>query len=151
MPSDLIEEEGNVDSSDIDPQVPITIRRVPTSYRGNTFSNEIRQDKEVPMKRCAVCCRLLYKEEYCGLLKRHQKIIEEQFARYRSEAVAKGAAPESVESMNWPLLGYRDESGVQISELDLKTGGKDSGCILVCARHKSRGSQDLSTIISYVS
>lgn len=142
------EEEGQavVDPTD---QETIRVRRVPTGYRKNTFTNEVKQDKEVPVKRCAVCCRLLYKEEHCALLKNDQILIEEQFAQDRRQALASGA--ESVESMNWPLLNYRDESGMRIHELDIKAGGRHSGSVLVCARHKSKGSQDLGTIVSYVS
>jgi hypothetical protein len=150
MPPESNEEEGR-SNVDIDPQVPITIRRVPTSFRRVTFTNEAKQDKEVPVKRCAVCCRLLYKEEYFALRKDDQNIIEEKFFQARAEAMAEGATPESVQSMTWPLLNYCDNDGMRIRELDVKPGGKHSGSIVVCSRHKSGRRKDLDCIFSYVS
>ena len=153
MQADLIGDDGHAvnDNSDMAPQKSIRVRRVPTGYRMSTFTNEANQDKEIPMKRCAVCCKLLYKEEYCALWKKHQTKIEEQFIQDQSAALAKGASRESIESMTWPLLNYRDHKGKRIRELDIKANGKHAGAVVVCARHKSGGSQDLTSIISYVS
>jgi hypothetical protein len=153
MQSDLIRDEGHAvfDNSETAPQKSIRIRRIPTGYRKNTFTNEANQDKDIPVKRCAVCCRLLYKEEYCALWKKHQTIIEEQFVQDRRTALANGASRESVESMTWPLLNYRDHKGKRIRELDKKENGKHAGAVVVCARHKSGGSQDLTSIVNYVS
>jgi hypothetical protein len=153
MQVDLIGDDGHADFdySDMAPQRSTRVRRVPTGYRMSTFTNEVNQDKEIPVKRCAVCCKLLYKEEYCALWKKHQTKIEEQFIQDRSAALAKGASRESIESMTWPLLNYRDHKGKRIRELDIKANGKHAGAVVVCARHKSGGSQDLTSIISYVS
>lgn len=152
MQADLIGDDGHVvNDCDMAPQKSIRVRRVPTGYRMSTFTNEVIQDKEIPVKRCAVCCRLLYKEEYCALWKKHQTKIEEQFAQDRTAALAKGASQESIESMTWPLLNYRDHKGKRIREIDIKESGKHAGAVVVCARHKSGGSQALSSIFSYVS
>ena len=153
MQADLIKDNSHaiIDYSDIAPQKSIRIRGVPSGYRMSTFTNEANQDKEIPVKHCAVCCRLLYKEEYCALWKKHQTKIEEQFVQDRTAALAKGASRESIKSMTWPLLNYRDHKGKRIRELDIKANGKHAGAVVVCARHKSGGSQDLTSIISYVS
>lgn len=152
MQADLIEDDGDaVNDCDMASQKSIRVRGVPTGYRKSTFTNEINQDKEIPEKRCAVCCRLLYKEEYCTLWKKHQTKIEEQFVQDRTAALANGASRGTIESMTWPLLNYRDHKGKRIRELDITTNGKRAGAVIVCARHKSGGSQDLTSIISYVS
>lgn len=153
MQADLIGDDGHadIDCSDVAPKKSTRVRRVPTGYRMSTFKNEADQDKEIPVKRCAVCCKLLYKEEYCALWKKHQTKIEEQFVQDRSAALAKGASRLSIEYMTWPLLNYRDHKGKRIRELDIKENGKAAGAVVVCARHKSGGSQDLTSIISYVS
>jgi hypothetical protein len=153
MQADLIGNDGDsdIDSSDMAPKKSTRVRGVPTGYRKSTFTNEVNKDKEIPLKRCAVCCKLLYKEEYCALWKKDQKKIEEQFVQDRIVALAKGASRISIESMTWPLLNYRDHKGKRIRELDMKANGKNAGAVVVCARHKSGGSQDLSSIISYVS
>jgi len=153
MQADLIGDDGHadIDHSAVTPQKPTRVRRVPTGYRKRTFTNEANQDKEIPVKRCAVCCKLLYQEECFALWKKHQTKIEEQFIHDRSAALAKGASRESIESMTWPLLNYRDHKGKRIRELDIQPNGKNAGAVVVCARHKSGGSQDLTSIISYVS
>jgi hypothetical protein len=153
MQADFIGDESHVvvDSCDMGSRRSIRVRNIPTGYRMNTFSNEAKQDKEIPVKRCAVCCRLLYKEEVCALWKNHQRIIEEQFVQDRRASFAEGVNREVVESMTWPLLNYRDHNGVRIRELDLTATGKHAGAVVVCARHKSGGSQDLNSIIGFVS
>lgn len=153
MQADLIDDDdhADIDCSEMAPQNPTRVRRVPTGYRKKTFTNEANQDKEIPVNRCAVCCKLLYKEECFALWKKHRTKIEEQFVHDRSAALAKGDSRESIESMTWPLLNYRDHNGKRIRELDIQANGKNAGAVVVCARHKSGGSQDLTSIINYVS
>jgi hypothetical protein len=135
MDADLMSDDGHAvtDSS----QKLLRVRRVPLGYRTNTFTNEVKQDKEIPVKCCAVCCRLLYKEE--------------QFVQDQRAALEEGATQAFLDSMTWPLLNYRDHKGERIRKLDIKENGKNAGAVVVCARHKSGGSQDLNSIISYVS
>src|SRR4051794_23104326 len=57
-------------------QVPKRIRQIPKSFNATTFTNEIVKDSEIPKKRCAVCCRLLYPEEYCRLSSTNKDNIE---------------------------------------------------------------------------
>lgn len=102
MQSDLIRDEGHavIENSDIAPQKSVRVRHVPTGYRmSNVLQMRPIKTKEIPVKRCAVCCRLLYKEEYCALWKKHQTKIEEQFVQDQSAALANGASRESIESM----------------------------------------------------
>lgn len=129
---------------------PVRVRGTPTGYRRKTFVNEIDQDKEIPLKHCAVCCRLLYKEECAVLLKSHREIIEKRFTQDRRSALAQGFSQQRLESMTWPLLNYRDHEGVRIRELDIAENGKHAGGVVVCPRHKSGGSQDLETIMRFV-
>ncbi|KAF9274462.1 hypothetical protein BGZ74_004341, partial [Mortierella antarctica] len=53
------------------------VRQIPQRFNLSTFTNEIENDKEVPKKHCAVCCRLLYPEDYCKLSEFHKTKIEE--------------------------------------------------------------------------
>lgn len=137
-------------TSDGNSQKSTRIRGVPTGYRTSTFVNEANQDKEVPLKRCAVCCKLLYKEDCYVLSKDDRRKVEVQFVQDRLDAQSQGASPEVLSSMTWPLLNYRDHRGMMIDQLDVNTDGKNSGTVVVCARHKSKGAQDLETIFKYV-
>ncbi|KAG0274916.1 hypothetical protein BGZ96_004032, partial [Linnemannia gamsii] len=65
---------------------PERIRRTPKNIDPSTFSNEVQKDKAVPVKCCAVCCRLLYPEEYCKLSELHKTEIEEMFVEERQAA-----------------------------------------------------------------
>jgi len=57
-----------------------------------------------------------------------------------------------IEIITWPLLNYRDHKGEPIRQLDIHNPkGKGDEYIIVCARHKSSGAQELKTIIDYVS
>lgn len=127
------------------------VRTVPQSYRTNTFSNEVKQDKEIPKYKCAVCCRVLYKEECFSMSKRQESVLERNFLEERRQLLETGSSLRLAESMSWPVLNYRDENGNRISELDRHYVGKHAGTIVVCSRHKSSGAQDTQTVFSYVS
>jgi len=125
------------------------IRQIPQNFNIATFNNEIDKDKEIPKKRCAVCCRLLYPEEYCRLSSSHQTSIEKMFVKDRQTAHRND---RDFENINWPLLNYRDHNGERIQLLDTHLPkGKGGEHVIVCARHKSSGTQSLKTIRDYVS
>jgi hypothetical protein len=148
---DSSDREGSLlDPNEQGPQEPA--RKIPRSFNISTFNNEIEKDKEVPEKRCAVCCKLLYPEEYCRLSIDHKKKIEELFPRERRNALKNGWTVAEMEQITWPLLNYRDLNGQRIREVDThKPKGKGGEYVIVCARHKSSGAQDLETIMDYVS
>lgn len=127
------------------------IRQIPQNFNIATFNNEIDKDKEIPRKRCAVCCRLLYPEEYCRLSSNHKTSIEKMFVKDRQTAFANGKTVREIENINWPLLNYRDHNGEQIQQLDTHLPkGKGGEHVIVCARHRSSGAQSLKTIKDYV-
>lgn len=128
------------------------IRQIPKTIYPKRFTNEIAKDKEVPMKHCAVCCRVLYPEEYSELSKGYKLKIEELFVKERRAALTQGATVNEIEKMTWPLLNYRDLSGEPIHQLDFHLPkGKDKiEYAFVCPRHGSSGKQSLKTIIDYV-
>lgn len=80
--------EQPLDPQEQRPQAPKRIRLTPASIRVDTFSNEVEKDKEVPEKCCAVCCRLLYPENYCKLSESHKADIEKVFVKDRSLKIA---------------------------------------------------------------
>jgi len=67
-----LENDASVDVGVLGSTAP-RVRRVPSVYRTNKFTNEVKEDKELPVKRCAVYYRLFYKEERSILLKGDQK------------------------------------------------------------------------------
>ncbi|KAF9398637.1 hypothetical protein BGZ94_005949, partial [Podila epigama] len=98
---DLISEnEISEDSSSEDDVPPLLdqnvqkpkprVRQTPLRFNNSTFTNEIKYDKEVPVKCCAVCCRLLYPRDYCKLSIDHKRKIEEMILEDRQYALAHG-------------------------------------------------------------
>ena len=161
MDTDL--NRSSEDESSADEQPPTTsqgartpakrIRQIPKTLHPSRFTNEIAKDKEIPMKHCAVCCRILYPEEYSELSKGYKLKIEELFVKERIAALAQGATVNEIEKMTWPLLNYRDLSGEPIRQLDfyLPRGKNKTEYAVVCPRHGSGGKQSLKTIMDYVS
>jgi len=130
------------------PKGPKRIRGTPKTFRPDTFSNEVENDKGVPVKCCAVCCRLLYPENYCKLSVPHVRKIEEMLIKDRQTAHRND---RDFEKITWPLLNYRDHNGNRITKLHThKPRGKGAEYVIVCARHKSSGAQSLETIMEYV-
>lgn len=129
------------------------IRQIPKTLNPIRFTNEIAKDKEIPMKHCAVCCRVLYPEEYSELKKGYKSKIEELFVKGRRAALTQGATVNEIEKITWPLLNYRDLSGEPICQLDFHLPkGKDKiEYAVVCPRHGSSGKQSLETLMNYVS
>ncbi|KAF9081349.1 hypothetical protein BGX29_004570, partial [Mortierella sp. GBA35] len=85
-PHPLNPNEQPLDPNEQRPQAPKRIRLTPADFRDDTFSNGVKKDKEVPEKRCAVCCRLLYPENYCKLSELHKTKIQEMFFKDRRAA-----------------------------------------------------------------
>lgn len=130
------------------PKAPKRIRRTPTTILPISFTNEVQKDKEVPLKCCAVCCRLLYPENYCKLSELHKTKIEEMFIKDRQAAHDND---RDFQNINWPLLNYRDHNGNRITKLHMhKPKGKGAEYVIVCARQRSSGAQSLKTIMDYV-
>lgn len=133
-------------------QAPKRIRGTPLYFLPKTFTNETEKDKEVPEKRCAVCCKLLYPEDCCKLSLAHKTRIENMFPGDRRNALEHGATVDEIEKITWPLLNYRDYNGEQIRNVDIHyPKGKGEEYVIVCARHKSSGAKSLNTIMDYVS
>lgn len=158
----LIEDESSGDNNPHPPNPdkqmttapkPKRIRRTPTTFDPSTFSNELDKDKVVPVKCCAVCCRLLYPEDYCKLSDLHKSKIEEMFVKERQAADRNNEYSGDIEKITWPLVNYRDINGNK-KKLDTHTPrnkGEDAKYTIVCARHSSSGAQSLKTIIESVS
>ena len=64
---------------------------LPTRYNDSTFSNDIDKDKDIPRKRCAVWCKLLYPEEHKKLWAKHMEKLEGWFVGDRRAALSEGA------------------------------------------------------------
>jgi hypothetical protein len=130
------------------PQAPKRIRLTPAGFRSDTFSNEVKKDKEIPEKCCAVCCRLLYPEEYCKLSEPYVRKIEKMFGKDRRTAHDND---REFENINWPLGNYRNHNGNRIQDPHThKPLGKGAEYVVVCARHRSSGTQSVETIMEHV-
>lgn len=133
------------------PQAPKRIRRTPAGFRVDTFTKEAEKDKQVPVKCCAICCRLLYPENYCKLWESHKTKIEEMLVKDMQTAHRNGMSVPDLEKITWPLRNYRDHNGNKIQDLHThKPKGKGAEYVIVCATHKSSGAQSLKTIMEYV-
>ncbi|KAK3805463.1 MAG: hypothetical protein JOS17DRAFT_781367 [Linnemannia elongata] len=138
-----------LDSNDQRPKAPKRVRLTPANFRLDTFSNEVERDKDIPEKCCAICCRLLYPEEYCKLSEINKRKIEEMFVKDRQAALKNGSVPVSeIEKLTWPLQNYRDHNGEK-KKLDThipKNKDRNRNMLL----HKSSGTQSVRTIMEYI-
>lgn len=83
-------------------------------------------------KCCAVCCRLLYPEEYCRLSVEHKEEIEQLFVQYRRYALSDGAGIGEILKLTWPLLNYRELDGEPIRQLDIHYPRVGATNMLLC-------------------
>ncbi|KAG0320070.1 hypothetical protein BG000_003709 [Podila horticola] len=129
---------------------PKRIRLTLTTFDASTVSNEVKKDKVIPVKCCAVCCRLLYPEDYCKLLELHKTKIEEKFVKDMQTAHRNGKSLPGIEKITWPLLKHRDHNGEGIKRLDIHNPmGKGEEFVIVCSRNSSSGAQSLKTVMDY--
>ncbi|KAF9118732.1 hypothetical protein BG015_006534, partial [Linnemannia schmuckeri] len=146
-PHPLDQNEQPLNPNEQRPQAPKRIRLTPAGFRVDTFFNEVKKDKEIPEKCCAVCCRLLYPEEYCKLSVPYVRKIEKMLVKDRQAAHRNN---RDFENINWPLGNYRDHHGNKIQNPHThKPKGKGAEYVIVCARHKSSGTQSVETIMKY--
>lgn len=68
------------------------------------FSNEVDNDKEVPEKCCAFCCKILYQKAKCKLWMHHKTEVEEMFVNDQQYALARGSTVTDFKIITWPLL-----------------------------------------------
>jgi len=119
------------------PKGPKWIRGTPPDLDPSTFDNEVEKDKVVPYKCCAVCCRLLYLEDYCKLSEPHKMRIEDMFVKDMQTALECGKTLPDIEKITWPLLKLPWPQWNQ-KRLDThipKNKGKEAKYVIVCARH----------------
>ena len=150
------EDESSEDETLLDPQPDgqrrqARVRQIPQNFNMLTFNNEINKDKEVPTKHCAICCRLLYPEDYCKLSMAHKTKIEEMFVKDMQTAHRNDIPLPDIEKITWPLVNYRKLNGTKRQDPDYHFPKKGEEYVIVCARHKSSGAQNLKTIMDYVS
>jgi hypothetical protein len=113
---------------------PGTVRSAPQWFRNDRFVNEKNKCLRVPSYRCSVCCRLLYEDDDVCVM---SEAVERQIVEFLRE-----------EQMKWPVMYYRDERGIEITDVQRK--GRQF-TVVVCASHKSSGNNSVRNIKEFVS
>lgn len=143
---DIWEEVDNTVRREV---LPTRRKRAIKFIRDDTYKNEKKRSLNVPKSFCAVCCRFLYEDETCIMSLEVEKAVVEFLLEKR---------------MTWPVLMYKDPSGVAIGEVRRKAQVKRKKTqkekdtdqevishIVVCASHRSSGNNSVQRIKDFVS